>query len=135
MSAIKLEDAYPVSKEKVWAQLTDDALLSAWCMPTKGFYLEKGKEFIFESKPSVFWDGKFYNTVKDFAKNEFLSYTCVNKRSKLESVVCWTLTEEGGGTRLALEHSGFKASHWLTRLMLTAGWKKMLRVHLSKALQ
>ncbi|MDR3287330.1 MAG: SRPBCC domain-containing protein [Prevotellaceae bacterium] len=130
MSTIRLEKIYPVSKEIVWEYLTNNEHLSSWCMPAKNFILEKEKEFMFENTPSIFWDGKFFNKIMDFNVNKFLSYECYNQRSKLNSIVSWTLTEENGGTKLALEHSGFKVSHWLTKMILTGGWKKMMNTDL-----
>jgi uncharacterized protein YndB with AHSA1/START domain len=126
MSVIKLEKTYPVPKEKLWEYLTQDALLSSWCMPTKNFALENGKEFMFEMPPSIFWDGKFHNKVKDFKACAFLSYECLSERPRLNTVVSWTLTEENGKTKLVLEHSGFTGSNWLTKIMLAGGWKKMM---------
>jgi uncharacterized protein YndB with AHSA1/START domain len=129
-SAIRLEKKYPVPKEAVWRYLTSDALLSEWCMPSKNFALEKDQEFAFETSPSIFWDGKFFNKVTDFKENAFLSYECYSKSAKLNSLVCWTLTEENGETALALEHSGFRGSNRLTKMMLTGGWKKMMNTDL-----
>jgi len=130
MSAINLEKTYPSSKEEVWKYLVNDELLSTWCMPAKGFSLDKGKEFLFEMAPSVFWDGKFYNKVMDFEENNFISYECISKRPRLSTVVKWTLSEENGKTMLSLEHSGFRGFDWLTKTMLAAGWKKMMNENL-----
>jgi hypothetical protein len=99
-------------------------------MPTKNFALEKGNEFIFESTPSIFWDGMFFNKVTAFNENTFLSYECYSKSSKLNTVVSWTLTGENGETKLVLEHSGFRGSNWLTKIMLSGGWKNMMNTDL-----
>jgi hypothetical protein len=53
-----------------------------------------------------------------------------SKSPKLNTVVSWTLTEKTGETKLVLEHSGFKRSSWLTKIMLTGGWKKMMNTDL-----
>ena len=130
MSVIKLEKTYPVPKETLWEHLINNELLSSWCMPTKGFVLGKGQDFVFEIPSNIFFDGTFYNRVMDYSENSFLTYHCKAKKPKLDTVVRWTLTESGGKTKLALEHSGFKGSQWLTKIMLTGGWKKMMNAHL-----
>ena len=130
MSEIRLEKSYPVSKEVVWEHLIKDELLSAWCMPTKGFALEKGQEFDFNIPSNIFFSGTFHNTVTDFSKGAFLSYKCTAMKPKLDTAVKWTLTEQGGKTKLTLEHSGFRWSQGLTKMMLASGWKKMMNEHL-----
>ena len=126
---IKLSKTYPVSKEALWAYLIEDELLSSWCMPSKGFALQRGREFTFEMRPSLFWDGKFHNTVTGFKPYGFLTYDCIMKRPSIRTTVKWTLTQEDGKTTLELEHDGFKGK-WITKIMLTSGWKKMLNRHL-----
>ena len=127
---IRLEKSYPAPKEVVWDHLVNDELLSAWCMPTKGFALEKGQDFIFETKSSVFFGGTFYNSVLDFSEGKFLLYRCAATKPELETIVKWVLTEENSETKLMLEHSGFKKLQWLTKMALAAGWKRMMNEHL-----
>ena len=130
MSTIKLEKTYPVSKEILWEYLVKDELLSSWCMPSKGFCLEKESSFAFNIPANIFFSGTFNNIVKDFSEHEFVSYHCKATKPKLDTVVKWTLKESGGKTTLSLEHSGFKGSQWLVKFMLTNGWKKMMESHL-----
>ena len=130
MSTIKLEKSYPVPKKAVWEYLVKDELLSSWCMPAKGFTLQKGQDFVFEITPNIFFGGTFYNKVTDFKENVFLSYQCIAKKPKLDTIVRWTLAESGGETKLTLEHSGFSGSQWLIKIMLASGWKKMMHSHL-----
>jgi len=130
MGLIQLKKTYPTTKEVVWDFLTQDTLLSSWCMPSKGFSLEKNQEFVFEIKPNAFFNGTFHNTVMDFDAGVFLSYKCTSAKPRLDTVVKWTLVEEDGKTTLSLEHSGFRGSQWLTKIMLASGWKKMMREHL-----
>jgi len=134
MSAIKLEKNYPVFKEAVWVHLINDELLSSWCMPCNNFLLERGQEFEFKIPPNIFFDGTFYNKVMDYSENVFLSYRCIAKKPKIDTVVSWTLSESRSKTNLTLEHSGFKGSQWLTKIMLAAGWKKMMNSHLHEKL-
>jgi uncharacterized protein YndB with AHSA1/START domain len=99
-------------------------------MPSNGFALSRGQSFVFTISSNIFFDGTFSNKIMDYSENEFLSYQCASKKPKLDTVVRWTLTESGGKTKLTLEHSGFRTSQWLTKAMLTSGWKKMMNSHL-----
>jgi len=134
MATITLEKKYPVSREKVWTHLVNDELLSAWCMPSNGFALEKGQEFVFKIDPNAFFDGTFYNKVIDFDEYNSLMYQCIAKKPVLDTTVKWILKEQDEETTLILEHSGFKSSDFLTKAMLKSGWKKMMNEHLHDAL-
>ena len=135
MSAIKLEKTYPVPKDVVWEHLVNDELLSAWCMPSNGFALSKGQKFEFNISSNLFFSGTFNNTVLDFNDKTFLSYKCTATKPKLDTVVKWTLTEMNGETKLAIEHSGFRGTQWLTKIMLKSGWEKMMNEHLRDKLK
>jgi len=130
MSAIKLEKTYPIPKEIVWEHLIKDELLSAWCMPCAGFALSKGQAFDFNIPPNIFFSGIFHNKVVDFSEYKFVSYQCTSTKPQLDTLVKWTLADESGKTKLTLEHSGFKGSQWLTKIILASGWKKMMYSHL-----
>jgi len=134
MSVIRLEKTYPAPKEVVWEYLVTDELLSSWCMPSKGFSLVKGQKFDFNIPPNIFFSGTFHNTVLEFSDGAFLSYQCTTTKPKLDTVIKWTLTEQGDKTKLGLEHSGFKTSQWLTKIMLKSGWEKMMYSHLHEKL-
>ena len=60
----------------------------------------------------------------EFDDDVRLSYRCMSAKPKLDTVVKWTLTEAVGETTLALEHSSFRGSQWLIKIMLAAGWKR-----------
>jgi len=135
MSIIKLEKTYPVPKEDVWEYLIHDELLSSWCMPSSGFALSKGQKFEFNIPSNLFFSGTFNNTVLDFNDKTFLSYKCTATKPKLDTVVKWTLTEMNGETKLAIEHSGFRGTQWLTKIMLKSGWEKMMNEHLRDKLK
>jgi len=130
MSVINLTKTYPAPKSVVWEHLIKDELLSSWCMPSTGFALEKGQNFTFNIPSNIFFSGVFNNTVLDFKDETFLSYKCTSTKPKLDTVVKWSLVETAGKTTLSLEHSGFRASQWLTKIMLKSGWSKMMNAHL-----
>ena len=127
--SIRLKATYPVKKDVVWHFLTHNSLLSEWCMPAKNFHLEIGAEFTFESKPSFFWDGKFFNKIIDYSRESFLEYECRSRWPKLDTVVYWEIIEKDGKTTLKLEHSGFRL-RLLAKLRLRLGWRKILRKNL-----
>ncbi|MCL2602179.1 MAG: SRPBCC domain-containing protein [Treponema sp.] len=128
MASIKLLHNYPVSKEKIWSYLTSDERLTSWCLPSKNFLLERGRQFRFESTPSVFWDGVFINTILDFEVNSFLSYRCINEGLNLNTVVTWRIRSSNDSVQLSLEHSGFRPfKDLLIKIALTGGWKNMMR--------
>jgi len=134
MATIILEKKYPVSKEKVWEHLIKNELLSTWCMPTSGFALEKGQEFVFKIDANAFFDGTFYNKVTNFDEYKFLEYQCIAKKPALDTIVKWTLAKQNNETTLTLEHSGFRGLDFMTTAMLKSGWKKMMNDHLYRVL-
>jgi len=130
MSVINVTKTYPAPKSVVWEHLIKDELLSAWCMPSTGFALEKGQHFTFNIPSNIFFSGVFNNTVLDYKNETFLSYKCTSTKPKLDTVVKWSLVETAGKTTLSLEHSGFRTTQWLTKIMLKSGWRKMMNAHL-----
>ena len=134
MAVIKLTKTYNAPKEAVWKHLVDDELLSKWCMPCNGFALEVGQKFDFNIPPNAFFGGVFNNTVADFSEFSYLSYKCTAHKPKLDTMVKWELTETDGKTTLSLEHSGFRGSQFMTKVMLKSGWKKMMDKHLEAVL-
>jgi len=73
---------------------------------------------------------------EDFNLDEYnyLTYRCIAKKPVLDTVVKWTWIENNGETLLSLEHSGFKGSQFMTKMMLQGGWKKMMEQHLYEKL-
>ncbi|MCL2855268.1 MAG: SRPBCC domain-containing protein [Defluviitaleaceae bacterium] len=134
MATIRLEVTYPAPKEAVWEHLVNYDLLSKWCMPSKGFVLEKRQRFDFNIKPSIFFCGTFNNTVLDFNEADFLTYQCTAIKPKLKTIVKWTLTEVDGKTKLSLEHGGFEGYQFIAKSMIASGRKKMMKEHLAQQL-
>jgi len=126
MGTIKLNCVYPKSKDVVWAYLTQEDLLSKWCMATSSFYLQQGKIFRFEPSLSTYWKDTFINTIIDYEVCKSFSYRFECEKKKIDTVVSWQLEEIGDKTKLYLEHSGFKFKNFFTRLYIKRGWKEML---------
>jgi len=102
---IPLEYDLPYPPEKVWRALTDPELLAKWLMAADMRPLV-GNSFTFKAQPTPWWEGIVHREVLELDLHKRLRYTW--RASPLDTVVTWTLTPTpSGGTRLALEHSGF----------------------------
>lgn len=136
---LKLERVYPQPPERVWRALTDRRALSQWLMETD-FEPTLGHSFTFRSRPQPGWDGITYCEVTELDPPRRLAYTWRGGPGKdrpltLDTVVRFTLTPDGSGTRLTLEHTGFSGlKSVLVSFMMKAGWNKMLRTSLDRVI-
>jgi uncharacterized protein YndB with AHSA1/START domain len=132
---LKLERVYPHAPERVWRALTDRRALSQWLMETD-FEPRLGHRFTFRAKPQPGWDGVTYCEVTELDPPRRVAYTWrggsgQDRPPTLDTVVRFTLTPEGSGTRLTLEHTGFAGFKAIfVSFMMKAGWTKMLRSRL-----
>ena len=133
---IVVEEVFPHAPEMIWKVLTSGDLIVRWLhMPTAGFEPVKGKHFTFQTTPAGAWDGIIRCEVLEVAANERLAYAWkgghegnVGYGSRLETVVTFSLSRVGNGTRLRLVHSGFvlpKNDTAFTKM--GEGWKKVVR--------
>ncbi len=135
---LKLERVYPHAPERVWRALTDRRAMSQWMMETD-FEPRLGHRFTFRAKPQPGWDGVTYCEVTELDPPRRVAYTWRGGAGKdpltLDTVVRFTLTPEGAGTRLTLEHTGFTGLKAIfVSFMMKAGWTKMLRTRLGPVL-
>lgn len=122
---VHLEFVYPHPPEKVWRAIADPKVLGSWLMDND-LQPVVGHTFQFRSKPQPGWNGIVDCKVVEADPPRTLAYTWAGSWG--ESLVRWTLTPEGGGTRLTLVHSGFQGIRGvLLSFMMGAGWKKKLR--------
>jgi uncharacterized protein YndB with AHSA1/START domain len=137
---LRLERVYPHAPDRVWRAITDRRALSTWLMETD-FEPRLGHQFTFRSKPQPGWDGVTYCEVIELEAPRRVAYTWrggsgKNKPLTLDTVVRFTLTPEGTGTRLVLEHSGFTGMKAVfVSFMMKAGWSKMLRRRLPEQIE
>jgi len=133
---IVVEEVFPHAPEMIWKVLTSGDLIVRWLhMPTAGFEPVKGKHFTFQTTPAGAWDGIIRCEVLEVAANERLAYAWkgghegnVGYGSRLETVVTFTLSRVGNGTRLRLVHSGFVLPKNDTAFTnMGEGWKKVVR--------
>lgn len=111
---VERDVAYP--PEKIWRALTQPHLIAEWLMQND-FSPVVGRSF----KLSAEWGGVDC-VVKTVEPHRTLSYTWHGKG--LESVVTWTLTPIGAGTRLRMEQVGFRPDQQLAYRGATAGWPR-----------
>jgi uncharacterized protein YndB with AHSA1/START domain len=122
--AIEVDYDYPSPPEKVWRLLTESDLIARWLMPND-FRLEVGHRFTFRTDPipAAGFDGIINCQVLSFEAPKRLSYSW--KGGPIDTIVTWTLTATDGGTRLHLEHSGFRPQDEMAFNGLGEGWRKM----------
>ncbi len=131
---IVVDEVFPHSPETIWKTLTDGELMARWIMPPTGFELVVGKRFTFSTKPAGEWDGVIHCQVLEVVPNERFVYAWkgghednVGYGSRLETVVTWTLSKAGEGTRLRLVHSGFVLPKNDTAYKnMSEGWTKVV---------
>jgi uncharacterized protein YndB with AHSA1/START domain len=123
---VTLDITYPQSPTQVWQALTDSAALGEWLMAAD-FEPLIGFRFRFERKDGVPIKGK----VIDVEKEKLLAYTWDDGETAEPSVVCWTLSADGEGTRVQLEHRYVETPE-VTCLPIEAhfNWSHLLRYSL-----
>jgi uncharacterized protein YndB with AHSA1/START domain len=124
--AISFEFDLQHSAEKVWRALTDPALLAEWLLPVVDLELEPGAAFMFKTQPYPGWDGTVNCRLLEIEVQRKLSYTwVVGDDMELDTVVTFTLTPTGSGTRLSLVQSGFRPDQKQNFGGARYGWKMM----------
>lgn len=129
---IKNEWIYEQSPNEVWEYLTQSDLIALWLMPNN-FKPILGHEFQFKTKPipSLELDGIFHCKVLEIVPFQKLIYSWKggsgNGIFSLDTVVEWTLQENGNGSKLLLKHSGFKEPNLAIFTGMTDGWEKNIQ--------
>ena len=116
--AVVVEREIPHAPEKIWRALTQPHLIAEWLMKND-FAPVVGHRFDLRGD----W-GSVDCRVLTIEPNRTLSYTWA--ALGLESVVTWTLTPTGSGTRLRMEQSGFRADQQQAYQGATYGWPQFL---------
>jgi uncharacterized protein YndB with AHSA1/START domain len=125
---ISLDYDLPYPPEKVWRALTDPVLLASWLMANDMRPLV-GHRFTFKAEPTPWWDGIVNCEVLEIDPHKRLrhSWRSGPESSRLDTVVTWTLTPTpSGGTRIALEHSGFLPANAFAFDGARTGWQRMI---------
>jgi uncharacterized protein YndB with AHSA1/START domain len=114
--SVVIEREMPFASEKLWRALTQPHLIEEWLMKSD-FKPVVGHGFKFTAD----W-GAVDCQVRTVEPNRTLSYTW--GAYGLESVVTWTLTPSGAGTRLRMEQSGFRPDQEQAYQGAGYGWQK-----------
>lgn len=124
---------YPYPPELLWKALTDSEALSQWLMKND-FEPRVGHKFQFHTDPAPGFDGTIDCEVLEVDEPRRLVFTW--KGGPIDTVVTFQLERVDEGTRLRLEHSGFKGPRAImVSMILGKGWKKkILRKNLPRAL-
>ena len=125
--SVVVEREIPHAPEKIWRALTQPHLIEEWLMKSD-FKLAMGHRFQFRA--DYLPNGALDCEVLVVEPNKELSYTWNFKHDdaafNLESVVTFTLTPTGTGTRLRMEQVGFRPDQRQAFGGAHAGWKQFL---------
>jgi uncharacterized protein YndB with AHSA1/START domain len=126
LDAIRRELVFPQARPHVWEALTDPAALSEWMFPND-FEAKAGRAFAFHvpPKPDQNFEGlTVRGEVTTCVPHEELEFTWV--AGELKTRIRYRLTDEGAGTRVHFEQSGFVTGQEGARAGAEYGWGAML---------
>jgi uncharacterized protein YndB with AHSA1/START domain len=118
---IEREMAHP--PEKIWRALTQGELMKEWLLEND-FQPVVGHKFSFRSKPMPQWNGIIDCEVLSVVPTSRLSYSWSTLGAK--SLVTWTLTPTKNGTRVRMEHSGFRMDQEAAYRGANYGWQNFI---------
>ncbi len=148
---IRIKRWLPYNTEDVWNAVTNAKMLGSWFMEND---LEPviNHEFTFRKPPQRGWDGMTYCKVIAVEPMRYIAFTYRGKASgektlacagiqsetanksvkgiftELDTVLSFTLTGDGNGTSLLLEHSGYKGLKLvIVSFVMGMGWKKLMK--------
>src|SRR3954451_20297200 len=131
--SISMEYDLPHPPAKVWRALTEPDLLAKWIM-ANDMRPAVGHSFTFRAEPTPWWDGIVNSEVLEVEPHKRLRYSW-RSGPELDTEVTFTLTPTpSGGTRLALEQSGFLPANAFAFDGANKGWRHMIDERLSEVL-
>ncbi len=123
--SVIVEREFPHPPDKLWRAITQPHLIQEWLMKND-FAPVVGHRFHLSGE----WGGTLDCEVLAVEPNERLSYTWTfahdDHAFNLQSVVTFTLTATGAGTRLRMEQSGFRPDQQQAFGGAQAGWPHFL---------
>jgi uncharacterized protein YndB with AHSA1/START domain len=119
---IEKEFAHP--PQKVWRALTEGPLIDQWLLKSD-FQPVVGHRFKFHS-PAMppHWDGLIDCEVLTVDPPSRLAYSW--SALGLDSTVTWTLTPTANGTKLRMEHAGFRPEQEQAYKGANYGWQNFI---------
>lgn len=124
MAEIRPSRRYPHPPARVWTAVASAEGLAAWLMPND-FAPVRGHRFAFRSEPRPGFDGVVRAEVLEIVPPRLLRLAW--RGGGLDTTVTFTLSPEGDGTRLDLVHAGFGRRASIAWLVLSLGWRRLLR--------
>lgn len=118
LRSVVIERDFPYPPEKIWRALTQPHLIQEWLMKSD-FAPVVGRRFDFSAE----W-GSVACQVLELEAYKTLSYSWV--AMGLDSVVTFTLTSSGGGTRLRMEQAGFRPDQERAFQGANYGWQQFM---------
>ena len=111
---ITVDEVFPHAPEIIWQALTSAELMGRWIMAPSGFAPVVGNRFTFQTTAGGAWDGVIHCEVLEVIPNERFVYAWKGGHpdnegygAPLDTVVTFTLSRVGEGTRVRMVHSGF----------------------------
>jgi uncharacterized protein YndB with AHSA1/START domain len=127
--SIRVSRVLPFPIDDVWGALTDRDELREWFC-SNDFEPRVGHEFTLRDKPRMGWDGVMHCEVLALEAPHRLSFSFKSSMLK-DTTVTFSLSEEGEGTEVVIEHVGFSGfGEFIISRMLKAGWGSMLKTRL-----
>jgi uncharacterized protein YndB with AHSA1/START domain len=122
---LTFEVTYQHIPEKVWRALTDPQAIAQWLMKND-FEPRVGHKFQFRVEPKPRgWTGIVDCEVLEVDPPRKLVYSWCG--SGLDTTVAWTLEPVAEGTKVRLEHHGFRGMRgWMVSKMLGKGWSSKI---------
>jgi uncharacterized protein YndB with AHSA1/START domain len=118
--SVKLSVTIPAKPADVFAALTDSKLIAGWCGQKGNVSTKVGGRF-------EMFDGWVKGKVLEFKPGKSLTYTWNPSdwpEVEKESLVRYTLTPSGKGTKVVLEHSNFPNEK--EKNNTRSGWKEFV---------
>jgi uncharacterized protein YndB with AHSA1/START domain len=117
---LRFEAYYDYPPETVWQALTDSEAIAQWLMPND-FEPNIGHKFTLRTKPAPGFDGIVHCEVKELEPPHRLSYSW--EGGGINTLVTFVLEVIPGGTKLVLEHKGFRGLRgMMVSSILGKGW-------------
>jgi uncharacterized protein YndB with AHSA1/START domain len=128
MTDIRIVRDYPHPPENVWRALTEPPLMERWGMRPEGYSPTVGARFRLIGKANRGWRGYVDCEVLEVRDGAMLRYLWDDDGKESSTQVTYRLEPHGGGTRLTVEHSGFRGIRGFVfaKLIMTPGWGKIL---------
>ena len=126
---IVVDRLMPHPPEKIWRAMTEAELIGEWLMKND-FAPVVGHRFNFRSEPMNGWNGITDCEVLVLEPPSRLVYSWnahgEQAATGIKSVVTWTLTKVAGGTRVHMEHAGFRPNDEGFYKGASYGWPLMI---------